>query len=294
MNPFQQYGVTQGERLLRKLGHQGKFIFRMEDAHALTRELGIKNLRVLLSQLVRGGWLQHLSRGLYAFGAVTPASPQIPSFAIATARVKPSAISHWSALHFHGFTEQIPRTVTAFTPRRVITPSMRRTTDHGTDNPHYWEIAGVCYEYIFVTRAAFFGIEEIWMSEFFKVPITDPERTLLEGFISPRYFGGLGEILSILESHLGTVNVDKLINYALHYQKAAVIKRLGWALESAGVSENKLVPLLKFPLTGYRILDPVRPLSGRHNKRWMIDENLSPGVLIEALTNTNSRGGKAE
>jgi predicted transcriptional regulator of viral defense system len=114
------------------------------------------------------------------------------------------------------------------------------------------------------------------MGEFFRVPITDRERTLLEGFISPRYFGGLGEILSILENHLGTVNRDKLIGYALRYKKAAVIKRLGWALESAGVAENKLAPLLNFPLTNYRVLDPVRPLSGRHNKRWMVDENLVP------------------
>lgn len=276
MKKIPQYGVTQGERLLRSLGGQGKFIFRMEDAHKEAQGLGIKNLRVLLSQLVRGGWLQHLSRGLYAFAAVTPASPQIPSFAIATALVKSSAISHWSAMHHHGFTEQIPRTVTAFTPRRVITPGMRRTGGHRADK-RYWEIAGVRYEYIFVTQAAFFGIEEIWMGEFFKVSITDRERTLLEGFISPRYFGGLGEILSILENHLRTVNIDKLIGYALRYKKAAVIKRLGWALESAGVAEDKLAPLLNFPLTNYRVLDPVRPLSGRHNKRWMVDENLLSG-----------------
>src|SRR5579864_7938531 len=93
-----QYGVTQGEQLLRKLGSQAKFIFRMEDAHREARALGIKNLRVLLSQLVRGGWLERLSRGLYAFSTRRPASPQIPSFAIATALVKPSAISHWSAM----------------------------------------------------------------------------------------------------------------------------------------------------------------------------------------------------
>lgn len=153
---------------------------------------------------------------------------------------------------------------------------MRKTTGDQADK-RYWEIADVRYEYIFVTPAAFFGIEEIWMGEFFKVPITDRERTLLEGFVSPRYFGGLGEILGILESRLGTVNLDKLIEYALHYKKAAVIKRLGWALESAGVSGNKLAPLLKFPLTGYRVLDPIRPLSGRHNKRWMVDENVLPG-----------------
>jgi predicted transcriptional regulator of viral defense system len=268
-----QYGLTQGERLLRKLGSQGKFIFRMEDAHAEARGIGIKNLRVLLSQLVRGGWLQHLSRGLYAFGARTPASPQIPSFAIATALVKPSAISHWSAMQYHGLTEHVPRNVTAFTTRKVITPGMRGKRASRADSNRYWEIAGVRYEYIFVTQAAFFGIEEIWIGEFFKLPITDRERTLLEGFISPRYFGGLGEILGILESHLGAMNLDKLIRYALQYKKVAVIKRLGWALESAGVSENTLAPLLNFPLATYRVLDPVRPLSGRHNKRWMIDEN---------------------
>ena len=269
-----QYGVTQGEQLLRKLSTQGKFIFRMEDAHPAARDLGIKHLPMLLSQLVQGGWLQRLSRGLYAFGTTTPATPQVPPFAIATALVRPSAISHWSAMSHHGFTEQIPRMVTAFTPRRVITPSMRCPSGNGAKEKHYWEIAGLRYKYMFVTKAAFFGVEEIWMGEFFKVPITDRERTLLEGFISPRYFGGLGEILGMLEDHLRIVDVDKVVQYALQYKKSAVIKRLGWALENAGVSESTFAPLLKFPLTSYRILDPVRPLSGRHNKRWMIDENV--------------------
>ena len=41
------------------------------------------------------------------------------------------------------------------------------------------------------------AVEEIWLDERFKTPITDRERTVLELFVSPRHFGGLGEALGV-------------------------------------------------------------------------------------------------
>lgn len=36
----------------------------------------------------------------------------------------------------------------------------------------FWEIDHVRYEYKYVLPRSFFGIEEIWLGELFKVPIT--------------------------------------------------------------------------------------------------------------------------
>jgi len=101
-----------------------------------------------------------------------------------------------------------------------------------------WEIEGVRYEYVIVKPEFFFGVEEVWVDQNFKVPVTDRERTMLEGFASARMFGGLGEVLGILEEHLCEFDIDKLVGYALHYGKSSVIKRLGWALEQAGNCAN--------------------------------------------------------
>ena len=216
-----------------------------------------------------------MRRGHYAVAGLTPGAPEIPEFFIATQIVKPSAISHWSAMSHHGFTEQIPRTVTAITTKRVRNPAKPPLRAASGMNKQHWEIGHVDYEFIYVLPAAFFGIEEIWLGEFFKVPITDKERTILEGFIWPSYFGGLAVVLAILQRHLAEIKLSTLTAYARKYDTATVIKRLGWALERLATPPSELKPLLEFPVKGYSALDPSLPMRGSHNRRWMIVDNLS-------------------
>jgi predicted transcriptional regulator of viral defense system len=270
------YGKTQGIRLLNALAEEGQFIFSASEAKVIALRLGVPKgyLDNLLPYLVDSGWLIRLRRGLYARSGTLPGDIHIHSFVIATHLVSPSAVSHWSALNYHGLTEQVPMIVTAFTPKKVVTPSMRKGCDNKTSGRHAWEIAGVRYEYVSVKREHFFGIEEVWLDENFKIPITDRERTMLETFITTRMFGGMGEALGVLENHIHELDLEKLAAYALRYGKASVIKRLGWALEQTGATEDILAPLLNPPVSGYRLLDPTRPAQGPCNKRWMIQDNL--------------------
>ena len=139
---------------------------------------------------------------------------------------------------------------------------------------HVWVINNVHYEYITVQQKHYFGHEKIWLDEHFQVSITDKERTLLDLFAYPKMFGGIGEALGILENSLATVNIQKLIEYAIKYNKKSIIKRLGWALENFGVSAKKLTPLLKVPINYYCRLDPLAPTIGPCDNRWMIQNNL--------------------
>ncbi len=134
-------------------------------------------------------------------------------------------------MHFHGLTEQVPQVVTAVTTRKVVTPSMRKGASSRTGSRHTWEIQGVRYAYVSVKKEHFFGIENVWVDQNFRIPMTDKERTILDGFISPRRFGSLSEILGILHDHVGVLDTERLVAYALRYGKASVAKRLGWALE---------------------------------------------------------------
>jgi predicted transcriptional regulator of viral defense system len=174
----------------------------------------------------------------------------------------------------HGFTEQVPQVVMASTPKKVVTPSMRESMESERQDRHFWEIGGVRYEYVTVKPDYFFGIEEIWVDQTFRVPITDPERTLLDLFAQPRLFGGLGEALAVLQEHAADINVHRLVSYAVRYGKGSVAKRLGWSLEHAGISSDALIPLLEMPTTGYRILDPTKPYRGPCDSRWGIQNNL--------------------
>jgi predicted transcriptional regulator of viral defense system len=65
------------------------------------------------------------------------------------------------------------------------------------------------------------------------------------------------------------------VEYALRYGKSSVIKRVGWALEHAGVSAGNVGPLAEAPVSGYRVLDPMRTRTGPCDSRWMIQNNLT-------------------
>ncbi len=151
---------------------------------------------------------------------------------------------------------------------------MRSKTTKAFKLKHAWEINGIRYEYINIQQKNFFGIEKIWLDEFFQVMITDKERTLLDLFIYPKMFGGIGEAFGILENSLPTLDLKKLVDYAIQYNKKSVIKRLGWALEQFGVPLSQLKPLLNIPIHYYSRLDPSSPAIGPFDKRWMIQNNL--------------------
>jgi len=279
-----------GTRLLTRLAEDGRLVFTTGEARAVARELGIPEgyLCQLLSRLDRTAWISRLRRGLYVGTGELPGRAQVHPFAIATHLVSPSAISHWSAMHHHGLTEQVPRWVTAMTPLKVVTPSMRAGHGRNRREKHAWDVGRARFEYVSVKPEHFFGIEEVWVDGKFSVPITDRERTILEGFAASGRFGGMGEVLGILEEQLPTLSIEKLVDYALRYRKGAVVKRLGWALEHLEVAPDTLQPLLAFPVGGYRILDPSRPRSGPYDSRWRIQDNLTP----EAASSTAGKVGR--
>ena len=268
------YGNTKGLNLLQVLAEQGLFIFTSGAAKTAAEKIGISDnyLSQLLSHLEKFGWIIRLRRGLYAGTGTLPGGVQVHPFAVATRLVEPSAISHWSAMSHHGFTDQIPHIVTAFTPQNVVTPTMREPQEKKAGK-HAWDVWGTRYEYVTVIPDHFFGIEEVWVDERFRIPITDKERTILETFVSPRLFGGIGEALATVEGHIHELDLEKLVRYSVRYGKASAIKRLGWALERLGAPSEFVDPLEKTPIKGFRLLDPTRPRRGPYDKRWMIQNN---------------------
>jgi predicted transcriptional regulator of viral defense system len=67
----------------------------------------------------------------------------------------------------------------------------------------------------------------------------------------------------------------RLISYTLRLGVVAVAKRLGWALESFGVEDHVLAPLLALPITGIQGLDPQRERRGTVIRRWKLIDNLA-------------------
>ncbi len=283
---------SQGWRLLAELFQRGKRIFNIKDAVLAAQGLAIpqSQLKKILFNLTKYGYLLRLHRGLYVGIGLLPGQINVNPLVISSFLIQPSAISHWSALQYHGLTEQVPQIITAITTSKIITPSMRKsyTEKKHSQKKHAWKIAGIHYEYKKIKKEHFdLGLEKIWIDEQFRIQITDKERTLLDIFVSPQMFGGMGEALGILENSLSSVDIKKLVNYAIKYGNKPVIKRLGWALEYFGVPNEIIFPLLNEPINYYCRLDSSKPAKGPCEKRWMIQNNLIKGKN-ETIKNKNS------
>jgi predicted transcriptional regulator of viral defense system len=262
-----------GVALLRALAERGRPTFRMADAREVGRTAGVTDsyLGVLLHRLERTDLIRRLKRGTYALATGLPGFPEAHPFALGMALVQPSAISGWTALNHHGLTEQIPRVITLTTPKRIVTPAMRGAVQAA---PSTWEAAGEKFEIVTVVPGHFFGDEEIWLDDS-RVRMFDRERALLDCFALPRRFGGIAEGLGILEQHLHRLDVERLVAHARRYGKAAVARRVGYALEYVGAAAKIVEPLRAVPMRGSRPLDPTRALHGQLNRRWGLIENIA-------------------
>jgi predicted transcriptional regulator of viral defense system len=263
-----------GVELVRKLAAQGDHIFSTGRAREIAREVGLSAdyVRQSLHHLTKSGWLVRLRKGLYAISPTVPGVTPVHEFEIAMHLVEPAAIGLWSALHWHGLTDQVPAKVFVLTTTNCPVPRARgrkaRLAVGG------YPVGDTIYRFIQVKPERFFGTEKVWIGDA-RVTITDPERTLIDGLTMPRYCGDLAEVLLAFEARRGQLDLDQIIGYARRLDKATA-KRLGWVLEHVGVDPIRLEPLRQVPIKGYRTLDPSGPRRGPCNGHWMIQENL-PG-----------------
>lgn len=238
--------------------------------------MGLKEpyLREALYHLRRNGWIVSLHRGLYAISPSAPGAVPTDEFEIAVALVEPAAISHWSALHYHGLTEQAPRNVFVLTTTESSVPRVRGARAKSTERGY--PVNGVFYKFVQVKPERFFGAEKVWIGEA-RVMVTDPERTLIDGLSMPQYCGDFSEVLHAFEVRGKKLDLNRIINYALRLD-VTTARRLGWVLEKQCIATTQLEALRQVSIKGYGKLDPTGPRKGPHNSGWMIQENL-PGKV---------------
>lgn len=260
-----------GVELVRRLAGEGDRIFTTARAREIAPAIGLSDnyLRQALHYLVKSGWVVRLHKGLYAISSTVPGVTPAHEFEIAMALVSPAAISHWSALHYHGLTEQTPRKVFVLTTTGGSVPRSRSTRPPSEDTGYL--IGDTTYQFVQVKPERFFGTETVWVGEA-RVTITDPERTLIDGLTKPQYCGDFAEVLYAFQIRGDALNLGRIIGYALKLD-AATARRLGWILEQQGTLPARLEPLTRVEIKGYRTLDPTGPRNGPCNRRWMIQEN---------------------
>ncbi|MDD1744997.1 MAG: type IV toxin-antitoxin system AbiEi family antitoxin domain-containing protein [Candidatus Methanoperedens sp.] len=204
-------------QLLNELARKGK-TFTFEDA-ARTSSLSHQSLKVMLSRMEKEGFVERIEKGKYLIIPLGARKGRytINEFIIGSQFVKPAVIAYWSALNYHGLTEQIPNMV-----------FIQTTSRKKEQRP---EIFDVRYRIVRVTKQKFFGFEKVWIDDA-AVQITDLEKTVVDCLDKPQYCGGIAEAAKALQ---GDLDIEKLKKYAMKIGNSAVIKRLGTLCEKIGI-----------------------------------------------------------
>jgi predicted transcriptional regulator of viral defense system len=225
------------------------------DAHVAARKL---------ANWAEKGWLRRVRRGLYIPVPVEAEHPQSWSqdaMVVASAVWSPCYFSGWTAAGHWGLTEQVFRTTIVKTARRVRSSEIRLLDA----------------EYLLMhvpEQAISWGVESVWHEET-RLQIADPARTVVEILDVPRIGGGIRHAAEILDAYLDDHNAGLLVEYAQRLGNRAVLKRLGYLLETLGRDEPDLIAACGARLSaGIALLDPDGPREGARVPAWGIRANV--------------------
>lgn len=243
---------------LTELSYRNKRIFTLEDIKDQ-----VEKPKNFLDQLIRKKWILKIRRGVYAIapletGEAGADNYTMHSFVIGSLLTKPYYIGYWSALNYHGFTEQTPSSV------YIVTPKPKNSRN----------ILDVHYLFVTIRPRKIFGTEEIELEKR-KIIISSPEKTIIDCLDHPEHCGGIEEIAKSIYFSKNELDIKKIINYAKEIGNTAVIKRLGYISEIFQWQDYLDLLFSTKLKSGYSLLDPTRPKHGHIRERWKIIVNAS-------------------
>ena len=221
-----------------------------------------------LSDLVKRGILARIKTGIYLLLQTGSEDTQLrnwPVIARELAGKDPYFISHYSAMRIHGMTTH---------PLNNVLMTTLKQKNKKT-------VSGITYNFINSKREHFWGDTAYWAAKQEQVRVSDPERTLLDGFDRPELCGGITDVARGIWASQKKIDFKKLGQYAARFRTKAAIKRLGFVLETLKIAPDLLPGLAGMigEARDYVTLDPQGPKEGRHLKKWRIQVNLDPEEL---------------
>lgn len=246
------------KNLLDKLAQKGK-TFTFDEALDVS-DLKGDSLRVILSRLEKKGWIERIEKGKYMLIPVGSEKGEYTEdeFVLASTLIKPYCVGYWSALNYHGFTEQIPTTVFVQTTSRK--------------NWREKKIFGVNFKIVKLKKEKFFGKETFW-SDSEQVNITDKEKTLVDCLDKPKYCGGIMEVAKGIRSR--DFDRKKILDYIDRIGNTGVLRRFGYLCDLYDVD----IEIPSVDARNYLKLDPTMPEKGDKSARWRLILNIDEDEL---------------
>ncbi len=245
---------------LARLSRKSKSGLVSVEQAAAALELSTRFAATRLAGLARQGWLKRVRRGLYLILPLEADSGQSvaveDSWVLARELYKPCYIGGWSAAEHWELTEQL------FRSTFVVTAANIRSTNE--------RVLSSEFHLVRVAADRLRGTTLIWHGRE-RVAVSDRERTLADGLLSPDWVGGVRHLVDMLRSYreLRASDLKKIAGQLRAAGRGAGFKRFGYLVETLWPDERTIIEeALARRSRGLIKLDPSVRVRGRFNKRW--------------------------
>ncbi len=212
----------------------------------------------VIARLRAEGLADEVEKGKFLLLGLQPERVLSNPLFIASQLVTPAYVSYWSALHFYGFTEQVPLTTFVATTKKKRPVAFR----------HFR------FRFVSLQPHKFFGYRRQMVGDL-PVLMADEAKAIVDSLDLPRYAGGVAEVAKALQAAQGEIDVPTLVEYANRMGDRSLASRLGYLLEILGHPAEGLIGAPSAVK-----LDPARPPSGHTDPRWRVVVNVPQRELL--------------
>lgn len=220
--------------------------------------LGRRQAYRLIARLKAEGLVDEVEKGKFLLLGLEPERALSNPLFIASHLVAPAYVSYWSALHFYGFTEQVPLTTFVATTKKKRPVTFRDFR----------------FRFVTVKPRKFFGYRREMLGDL-PVVVADEAKAIVDSLDLPHHAGGVAEVAKALRAALEEVDVLTLVEYANRMEDKSLGSRLGCLLETLGHPVEALIRSAS-PVK----LDPARPRTGRTDPRWQVVVNVPESEML--------------
>ena len=249
--------LQEQQEFLKLINDQEVDIFSSSELEELLN-FKFANLNAILENLVNKGFLYRIERGKYCKANFSD-EKVIGSFVSGS-----GALAYWSALNYHGLTEQFPNSIFIQTLR------IKKSKN----------IFGATYKFVQVIPRKFTGLlKEGYGSRIFLV--TDMEKTIIDCFDFPEYSGGYAELIRAY--CYAKLNSERMVTYCKAIDNIAVTKRLGFLAELFEKKdfENFINYAKEQVNQRYNNFDPLGMDTGEFLNDWRLRLNISRDEILD-------------
>ena len=247
----------------------------------IMKMLGCSNFyaALLLHRLEQKKWVDRVSKGKYIF---VPAAagyeerfPSLNPLLAGSGLISPYYYSYSTANAHYGLTTQLPATVYVATTAKKPLLVWKNTR----------------FKFVTLVRRKFFGFTTT-MVQSAEVNMAELEKAVIDSIDKPKHSGGIEEVLRVVYRAHRSVDMSKLLEYAMRMKTHSVCQRLGFMLDflaDKGLTDH-LTQNLRKKLLGGVGMTPIyigpRGSEGQYSHDWRVFKSLPDQQLLSEIQPT--------